>query len=52
MVIGDANTIDRRGIPADDVNWDAGVEVCDKWPIDTFAIGDTAIIKDIASIRL
>ena len=52
MVIGDTNTVDRKGIPADNVNWDAGVEVCDKWTIDTFAIVDTAVMKEVVSIRL
>jgi hypothetical protein len=36
MVIGDTNTIDRKGIPADNVIRDACVEVCDKWTIDRY----------------
>ena len=51
-MVGDINTVDRQGIPADNVNWDAGVEVYDKWTIDTFAIGDTAVMKEVVSIRL
>jgi hypothetical protein len=46
MVIEGTNTIDRKGIPADNVNWDAGMEVCDKWTIRTFAISDTAVMKE------